>query len=279
MNIVSTWGSGKTILASKMVEISVSMGIPVYSNYDLDFKDCSIIEPHQLFNLGEDYTLENNKRCQVVLDEAYSWIESRNYGSDLNKYTSYILMQSRKRGMEFITTEQLNSSIDIRFQQLAEINVASKMLKDRFRYIYLFDNMKIARKDLFFKDCNKIVPNIWLKPNKQNQKFWDCYRTEEIIKPIRFDELQSKMESLNSSKLNERITLLADVFHKEKGLFTYKITQAVVDDFILKHSVDLKTTPDLAYPLYGRLKSDFDDYANKSIEIKDQNGNSVKVVK
>ena len=246
MNICSTWGSGKTIYATWHARLNVTMGIPVYCNYDIEMKDCQKIVPSELFSIGEDYTIENNKKCAVILDEAYSWIESRNYGSDLNKYISYILMQSRKRGMEFITTEQLNSTIDIRFQQLAEINVASIMLRDRFRYIYIFDNLRIVKKDLFFKDA---------------KKFWDLYRTEEIVKPIKFNELQSKIENIDASKLNDKIGMLADLFHKEKGCFTYKITQAVIDDFILRHN-DIATN-DLSYPLYGRLKSHYDDAVAK----------------
>jgi hypothetical protein len=261
MNICSTWGTGKTIYLTKHIEIDVALGMQTFGNYETEFKDYQKIEPHELFSLGEDFTLENNKKCGVFIDEAYAWLESRNFGSDLNKYLSYILMQSRKRGMEFITTEQLNSTIDIRFQQLAEINVASIMLKDRFRYIYIFDNLRIAKKDLLFKDCAKFVPKIWLKDGVESKPFWDCYRTEEIVKPTKFNELQSKVENIDGKRLNDKIGVLADLFHKEKGCFTYKITQAVIDDFILRHN-DV-ATQDLSYPLYGRLKSQYDDLAVK----------------
>jgi hypothetical protein len=290
MNICSTWGSGKTTLATCHAELCAKIGIPVYSDYDMDIKDCSVIEPHELFSLGEDYNIDTGKKCTVIIDEAYSWLESRNYGSDLNKYLSYILMQSRKRGMEFITTEQLNSTIDIRFQQLAEIVVASIMLKDRFRYIYIYDGLKIAKREIMFKSLTKIVDmrllkdkSLWLCSKEGESKdLFHCFRTEQIIKPVKFNELQSKVENIDLSKLNDKITFLAKVFHTERGTFTYQITQAVVDDFLLKHSSGkcsetctntINCTSDLSYPLYGRLKSEYVAPEKKSSLIKIERGN------
>ena len=87
---------GKTLFTSILAKYSYGK---VYANYKLDIPQYYKLEPTDLFKLP------NN--CEVFIDEAYTWLEARTSGADLNKCSSYILFQSGKRTINIYLTAQL----------------------------------------------------------------------------------------------------------------------------------------------------------------------------
>src|SRR5436189_6182989 len=53
----------------------------------------------------------------VVLDEVYVWFDSRTSGTKRNRAISYVVLQSRKKGMDIVYTAQAFSSVDLRLRK------------------------------------------------------------------------------------------------------------------------------------------------------------------
>lgn len=62
-------------------------------------------------------------QADIFLDEAYLYLESRTSTKSLNRVMSYVLFQSRKKGLNIFLTAQLASTIDLRFRKLADVVV------------------------------------------------------------------------------------------------------------------------------------------------------------
>jgi len=119
-------GTGKTAL---MTALALSSDKPVLANYFIDCPRCRIFRPSMLARLTEP-TL-------VLIDEAYTWLESRISASHLNLYLSYMLFQSRKLGMDIVTTVQLASTIDKRYRELADVWIEANREDEYFRYTWV----------------------------------------------------------------------------------------------------------------------------------------------
>lgn len=91
---------------------------PLFANYKINLPNWHPLKPETLFAINK----KRYPRSLVLLDEAYAWIESRGSGSsNLNKFMSYILFQSGKRGIDFMLTDQIEGTIDTRYRQLLNI--------------------------------------------------------------------------------------------------------------------------------------------------------------
>src|SRR4030043_860537 len=110
INLVGKVGSGKTLF---MTADSVNSGRPIYANYEIRHKKYRALTPELLM----DPDLHGAVIC---LDEAYAWLESRTSGKDINRYMSYILFQGRKKDIDFYMSEQLLSSVDLRYRDMID---------------------------------------------------------------------------------------------------------------------------------------------------------------
>lgn len=143
-------GTGKTAL---MTALALGSDKPVLANYFIDCPWCQIFRPSMLTRLKEP-TL-------VLIDEAYTWLESRISASHLNLYLSYMLFQSRKLGMDIVTTVQLASTIDKRYRELADVWIEANKEEEQFRYRWVMNSppryprgeftmsLEVAEKEIF----------------------------------------------------------------------------------------------------------------------------------
>ena len=124
--ILGGLGSGKTLF---MTILAKMIAKPIFSNYALKFSDIAVkpLEIEKLFH--SEY-----QNCCVLMDEAYIYLESRISGSEMNRCLSYVLFQSRKRGVILILTAQLSSSVDVRFRELVDIVIHCEKMGDCYRY-------------------------------------------------------------------------------------------------------------------------------------------------
>lgn len=129
MMIEGTYGTGKTLLATHIAKEVDKLGIPIYSNYPLKLNNYHELVLSELPNLPGPLL--------AILDEAYVYLESRTSGRDINRYMSYILMQSRKRQIDFLLTFQLNSMIDLRWTNLCDFGVQS--FRDNQAEAFVYD--------------------------------------------------------------------------------------------------------------------------------------------
>jgi hypothetical protein len=140
INIVGDVRTGKTLFATYLAKIEKR---PVFSNYKIDLPNYKHLTPELLFNI--------NFASLSLIDEAYAWLESRTSGRDINKYMSYILFQSGKRGIDIVLTDQLESTIDIRYRRMVNFEVHTEKVSDGFIYrIFKINRYKGYKLRTFF---------------------------------------------------------------------------------------------------------------------------------
>jgi len=166
--ILGPQGSGKTIL---MVYLASQSKREVYSNFKIHIPNYKPLEIMDLLELKND--------IDVLIDEGYTWLESRTSSSHLNRYLSYIVLQARKRTIDIIISAQLFSTLDVRFRQQSDVIIKCKLTKKGFRYSMLFvESNKIKTFILRFKNAKKL---------------YDMYDTYEIVEPYVKAELEASL--------------------------------------------------------------------------------------
>jgi len=171
ISILGNWGSGKTLF---LAYLSKKFKRQIYSNFKLKVDNYKSLRVIDLLNLP------NN--VEVFIDEAYTWLESRVSSKALNRYLSYILLQSRKRTINIYITAQLFSTVDIRFREQSSIIIFCKKIDDGFQYkIFNMDN-----------NCVNCV----LLPFDKAKDYYKYYDTYEIVEP--FDKAKLEFQLLQS---------------------------------------------------------------------------------
>lgn len=181
ISVLGNLGTGKTLF---LAYISTKFNRKVYSNFELKNK---FYEPLKVIDL---LNLPNN--IEVFIDEAYTWLESRVSSKALNRYLSYILLQSRKRTINIYITAQLFSTVDLRFREQSNILILCKKIDEGFHY------------KIFNRDNNSMKAVIL--PFEKAKIFYQVYDTYEIIEPFEKRKLEFQLISsdtellLNTSK-------------------------------------------------------------------------------
>jgi len=206
-------GSGKTLIATIL---AIRSNKKIYANYTIKDEKFTKIEPIDLATL--------NEKAIIIIDEAYDWLESRISGRDINRFLSYILFQSRKRGIDFTLTAQLFSTIDVRFRQMANYFILAEEHPDGFAYKLIKNSLKHYGRVSF------------LLPFSEAEKYYDKYDTFEIINPI--DDNMLEAVASTPIEFNKRI----DKIIKElKSKFTLKkYTLPFVKNYLVRNNYSLK---------------------------------------
>ena len=131
--ILGNLGSGKTLI---MTILSLFGYKQIWSNYKINSKKHHYLDIPDLFDLPDNINL--------LIDEAYAWLESRVSSSTLNEYLSSILYHSRKALTDiYLTTPEL-STIDKRFRKLADFFIfcehRSNLDTDDFHFLFYDKN-------------------------------------------------------------------------------------------------------------------------------------------
>lgn len=209
ITILGNLGSGKTLF---MVVISYFSQKPIVSNFEVKFSN-RIIEK---FNLNK-FVQAKYENCIILLDEAYTYLESRVSANELNRIMSYILFQSRKKNVELYLTTQLLSTIDKRYRELSDVFiVAQRDQNENFCY-YITDKQKTVKLCL---DYMKMLP------------FFELYDTNQIIltnnQKILFD---TKDESQKDEEIEKQADIIEE-FYNNEGLTN--ITKSMVQLYAMK---------------------------------------------
>lgn len=181
-------GDGKTMIATQIGYEFYLKGYNIKANYDLKqpyFKEFEKINPMDLL----DFELRN---CVVLLDEAYTFLDSRVSGSEANRYQSYFLFQSRKRKVKIIYVAQVYTSCDKRLRAITDRWVlCQKNLIDPNGDDEDINNISHFTYEFWNQESNE--PNIMDLPINDAKKFFNYYDTEEVLTPMYMKPLP-KME-------------------------------------------------------------------------------------
>jgi len=178
------FGSGKTlILASYCCHVANKPNYKVFTNFTVKHKNITIVEPIDLLNINPtDYNV------LLGLDEVYAWLDSRMSQTKVNRFLSWIILQSRKRNMDIFYTAQLGSSVDLRLRDLTDIVIycMRTSLKPKADFVYIMElNLGWSVRRAKF-----------LLPYKKARKFFQYFDTREIVQPIEIERLKKELMKL-----------------------------------------------------------------------------------
>ncbi len=211
-------GNGKTLLLTRFM---LKSHTPFYTNYKI-YQDTQHEKFHRNYNelhVEELMHLDTTPK-KVGITEAYEFFESRLGMGSFQRYMSYIVFQSRKRGIDFIIDTQLEDTIDHRFTKLCDYVIVAELQNDGF--MYYCTNKKFIR--TFFISF------------KMAERFWGLYDSWEVVMTPQLEQLGKQIEVTNKSKLKERLAELEKAFYETYGIEIEKrkITHAMVDNFLLE---------------------------------------------
>lgn len=232
--VIGRRGSGKTLWTTIQ---SLKSKREVWSNYQINidrYKELKVVD------LIDDLP----RNTEVIIDEAYTWLESRTAGRGLNKYLTYLAFQIRKANQNFILTAQQLGSIDVRYRNewdylvYCERYPVRDVRRKEWDFLYsMLDSLtlQIVRKRLSFNNA---------------KKYFKYYDTDEIIPPYDKKHLEFDLLKSDPERLYSKVCSIADTIEKDID----KITHSTVSNALIKNGypeVYQKFVYDL---LTGKLK-------------------------
>ena len=224
--IIGTLGSGKTLLAT-ITACHTFNKTNIFSNYELRLPNYIPLEPETL--------MAKDTEGLIIMDEAYVWLESRTSGNKANRYLSYILYQSRKKGFNFILTVQNISSLDRRYREQADKIILCNNNKKKLRFEYF-----IYKKE--FLTYKKAIQYL---PYSKAEKYYKYYDTTQIVNPPSMKKLSYSFILNDNDKLDKLINQVCSELH-----YIDKITK----DNIERELIKLDYPKELTKYVYAQLK-------------------------
>ena len=188
----------------------------IYANY-------TVRDPRYVDLLPEMLMDPNLRDAVILLDEVYAWLESRTSGKDINRYMSYILFQSRKKDIDFYMTEQLLSTVDLRYRDMIDYEVRCKAIpnyREPTGFVY-----KII--DVQENKCYPLYMSI-----KDAERYFELYDTYQIVHPIDA-EMMNKI-SKSQVSIIEEVDEIVDTILNE-GI-QGKIKKGVIADYCWRNN-------------------------------------------
>lgn len=203
-------GSGKTLLLSAIAKYSKDH---IVSNFHLN-------RDYEEFSLNKFVNAEY-ENCIILMDEAYVYLESRLSMSKVNRASSYILFQSRKKNVRMYLTVQMVSTLDVRFRSLTDLWIYCEGLTERgYKYV-LIDNMTGATRTTYL-------------PLSSAEKIYPIYDTNEVVSP--------NIESTNFMAQDELKNFVMDRVNEiRKHYGNRKITKNIVKKWYFEHGYPTST--------------------------------------
>ena len=223
--IVGNIGNGKTLLATYFAALWNAYKKRVYSNYNISLSLAKKITAQDFVDLNK------LKDSLAILDEAYTWLESRMSGSDLNRILSHGVLQSRKKGVDLIYTAQLNSTVDLRLRRITSTMIwALSPTEAGFNYAFFTPTSTVYR-TLDISLC---------------QKIFKIYDTKEIVGQAAVDGedenddqvSRKRSESMGQMSSLKTMTLLKQVLIEQKSTVT-KLKEMYAENQYLSKRIEI----------------------------------------
>lgn len=205
-------GAGKTLLLTIIGKLSKKK---VIANYNVGYK-------HEKFSLYKFANAEYDD-ATILIDEAYSILESRTSMSSRNKALSYILFQSRKKSLDMYLTVQLNSTVDVRYRDLAD------------RMIYAYGLIKI-KGEVYFKYIMinaKKRQSVAYLPAEKAKMFFKDFDTNQVIEPIEQKEMVKTLKT-QKEKMQDIENIAKAIIKKYKS---ERITKSKVKLYLFENQL------------------------------------------
>lgn len=238
LGIFGNVGKFKTALATLLILIYLKAGVPVYTNYKIDFPQYAgllhKLSLSQLLELDVDFGV-------IIIDEVYTIAEARISTSKVNRFFSYFIFQSRKMRVHIIYTSQLTSAVDLRLFNLTTHKIACFGLQKD-------GTVKIK---IVFDDNGKEKKKSYRINLEVFERFiWGHYDTYQPVDPIGLLDLIVDIEKYEPEKLNARIDAIIQELENNYDL-PPNIKKYEIEDLLLQ----IKKPPSIASYVANRLKN------------------------
>jgi hypothetical protein len=169
-------GSGKTLTMSYMAYQEFKEHVQIYSNYGLKLRKGIITKKLLLEYVTGDTQL---KDCCLCIDEMQTLLDCRDFGKKDNKLISYLILQTRKKGVNLYYTTQQFYNVEVRLRRNTDIIInCSPIYKGTGRGKVLkavvLEFCKIGQYDVMTRIKKMVI--------KEPQKLYHLYDTNEIIR-------------------------------------------------------------------------------------------------
>lgn len=177
-------GSGKTVYAVRCAKLDSDRGLKIVTNLTLQNIPYETFDIEKFLNNEESEKLKN---ATVILDEITVYMDCRLGSSKQNLLMGYLVLQSRKRGLNIIYTTQNLDLVDYkRLVKYTNIVVYAQP-------VYITDNDgKIKELEHYrhytIVDLRKYRDNI-TQIHLKISPYYKYYDTDQIIEPL---QLKSK---------------------------------------------------------------------------------------
>jgi hypothetical protein len=208
-------GSGKTLLTTLLGAIANFQKISVISNYHLNFS----YQPIEITKLIKcEY-----ENAYILLDEAYTYLDSRLSSSNRNMAFSYVLFQSRKKNIQMFLTMQIFRTIDVRYRDMIDYIIFCQKMANSYKYTI---EESITKKQISFEISftNAIL-------------IYGMYDTNEVIlsnvQSNEFQSLKFENNEIKQKKVNE---ICADI--RKKYPEREKFPKSLLQRYFFENSID-----------------------------------------
>lgn len=199
--IVGRRGSGKSLLASKLLLGRMKLGEAVYANYDLAWGDekCGG-KAGRLFTLLDCITLRG---CTMAIDEANGWLDSRSW-SVIPTQVRGSWQMSRKAGVSFIFTAQHEARVDVTVRELVDFLLVCDRLPLFPKWLPVFR---------YHRTWLEEVGDIRAGRMSRASIYWasdevlGSYDTAELLDMDMLDKLKAYQAAVRASKNPEEVFL------------------------------------------------------------------------
>lgn len=172
-------GSGKTLYAVRCAKLDSDKGIKIVTNLKLTGIPYENFDIDQFLNNESSETLKN---ATVILDEITVYMDCRLGSSKQNLLMGYLVLQSRKRGLNIIYTTQDLDLVDYkRLVKYTNIVVYAQPL-----YVRNMEGVIVEQDDYrnyTLVDLRKRHDNI-TQFNMKISPYYKYYDTDQIIEPL-----------------------------------------------------------------------------------------------
>jgi hypothetical protein len=225
--LVGDLGAGKTLFLTNQ---AIEDDRPVYSNYEIKIDRYHALTPEMLVDIEGP--------ALIIIDDAYDWLESRLSGRDINRYFSYVYFQSRKRGLEFMISIQLLSTIDLRYRDMITYLVLAEKIEDvGFQYTIVKNTMRQQKAKVLFL------------PYENAEELFPMYNSWEYMPTIDAELMSKVIEATNPEGLNIEVANMArEIITKNPNK---KITKGFVKDYLIQNKKPLNHTEHV----YNRIQT------------------------
>lgn len=235
--VLGARGSGKTLW---MTLQALKSKRDVWSNYEIRISRYNELKVVDLID-------ELPNHVEVLIDEAYTWLESRTAGRGLNRYLTYLAFQIRKANRNFIVSAQQRGTIDIRFRKEWDFMVYCfrKPNGNRDRRKWDFGIRKLDKYTL--KITQKVLPY------ESAKRYFGAYDTYEVVEPYDKQALRLELLKDDPEKLHAHIKGVANDIEKDIN----EITHSTVSNALMKNGYTRAYHVYVYDLLKGKLKSEY----------------------